>query len=47
VLIALLAAAAGLSVAGAKTGERGLTALSFALFVVAVGVFARARGRRR
>jgi hypothetical protein len=43
--IALLAVAAVLSVVGAKTGERLLTALAFACFAGAVLVIARARRR--
>lgn len=46
IAIVLLAAAAALSVLGAKTGERWLTGLSFALFVAAVGVLSRLRGKR-
>jgi hypothetical protein len=44
--IALLAVAAVLSVVGAKTGERLLTALSFGCFALAALVIMRARRRR-
>ena len=45
VAIAHLAVAAVLSVAGAKTGERLLTALSFAFFAAAAAVILRTRRR--
>jgi hypothetical protein len=34
-------------VAAAKTGERWLTGLSFAVFLVCVGILAHARRKRR